>query len=55
MLAFSYMGEENSDGNFWTREGKMTNGNPEPSLDIHIKNQTLFRKLKAEGWDGLDT
>ena len=44
------MGEENSDGNFWTCEGKMTNGNPEPSLEIHTKNQTLFRKLKAEGW-----
>jgi hypothetical protein len=49
------MGEENSDGNFWIRKGKMTNGDPETSLEIHIKNQTLFRKLKAEGRDGLDT
>jgi hypothetical protein len=47
MLALSYMGEENCDGNFWTYEEKMTNGKPEPSLEIHIKNQTLFRKLKA--------
>lgn len=48
MLALSYMGEENCDGNFWTHEEKMTNGKPEPSLEIHIKNQTLFRKLKAK-------
>jgi hypothetical protein len=55
MLALSYMGEKTPDGNFWTREGKMTNGAPEPSLEIHIKSQSLFRKLKAEGWEGLDT
>jgi hypothetical protein len=55
MLALSYRGEKNFDGNFWTRKRKMTNGNPESSLEIHIKNQTLFRKLKAEGRDGLNT
>jgi hypothetical protein len=55
MLAVSYMGEKDVEGIFWTREGKMTNGDPEPSLEIYTKNHTLSRKLKAEGWDGLDT
>jgi len=46
MLALSCIGEENCDGNFWTHEGKMTNGKPESSLEIHIKKT---RKLKAKG------
>jgi hypothetical protein len=54
MLALSYTGEENSDGKFWTREGKMTNGNPEPSLEIHIKKPELFQEIKSRrlGWFG---
>jgi len=34
---------------------KMTNGNTELTLSLEIdkKNQTLFRKLKEKGWDGL--
>jgi hypothetical protein len=55
MLAVSYMGEQNSEENFWTHEGKMTNGDPESSLEICMKSHTLSRKLKAEGWNGLDT
>jgi len=53
----SYMREETSEENFLNLSTKITNGCTEltPSLQCNKKNQTLFRKLKEKGWDGLET